>query len=83
MAKRSAAPVLRSGTSRGSHVHALAEALCALLELIPEDQPSERRVRIRDHLMALIRAYPELQLTTSDVAQLVAEEDGDAIEESI
>ena len=46
--------------------------------------PSERRVRLRGHLAALIRAYPEyLALNESDLAQAIAEEDGEPVPEDI
>jgi len=47
------------------------------------DGPSAKRVAIRDHMAALVRAYPYLRLTEADVAQLVAEQDGEAIDEAI
>jgi len=41
--------------------------------------PSERRVRLRGHLSALLRAYPEyLAVNESELAQAMAEADGDA-----
>jgi len=44
--------------------------------------PSDRRVRLRGHLAALIRAYPEyLALSESDLAQAIAEADGEEIHE--
>jgi len=76
------ARIFRGSTSRGAHIRALAELLVSFLEALP-DAPTHRRVALRDHLMALIRAYPELQLTTSDVAQLVAEDDDETIEDTI
>jgi len=52
-------PIIRGGTSRGAHVRALAEALMAMIDFLP-DVPSERRVRLRNLLSALRRAHPEL-----------------------
>jgi len=74
-------PIFRGGTSRGAHVRALHSALLDLIDFLP-DLPSERRVRLRVHLAALVRAYPELR---DDVAvmQHNAEEDGDAVQEAI
>lgn len=72
---------IRSGTSRGAHVRALAALLLEAAERLEADGPHWRAVVIKDHLMALIRAYPELQLSSSDVAQMVAEEDGETIPE--
>jgi len=68
-------PIIRGGTSRGAHVRALQEALEVLIDDIP-DVPSEKRVRLRTCLAALRRAYPELQLSESDVAQMVEDPDG-------
>jgi len=60
------------------HAEALANALVVLLESLP-DLPDYRRVALRDHLVALIKAYPELQAATQlDVERLLDEEDGDA-----
>jgi len=69
-------------TSLGVHVRALA----ALLESSIADEagglPSERRVRLRGHLAALNRAYPQfLELNESQLAQELAEEDGHALED--
>lgn len=69
----------RSGGSRLSHIRALHAALCQLVELLPAE-PSWRRVSLRDHVAALVRAYPQLKLSETDVAQICAEEDGDAVE---
>jgi len=67
-------PIFKGSTSRGAHVAALAAALQDLIDFLP-DAPSERRVRLRTHLAALKRAYPELN---GDVAlmQHLEEEDG-------
>lgn len=63
-----------------SHIRALHAALCELVELIPAE-PSWRRVSLRDHVAALVRAYPQLKLSDTDVAQMCAEEDGDGVSE--
>ena len=40
--------------------------------------PDFRRVALRDHIFALIKAYPELQAATQlDVERLFGEEDSD------
>jgi len=76
--------IVRRDTSLGVHVRALASVLAALIADEAEGLPSERRVRMRGHLAALKRAYPEfLAVTESDIAQGLAEEDGDAIDEAI
>lgn len=72
-----AARIIRSSTSRGAAVRALFAALLELEELIPIDAPSARRVALRDHRSALVRAYPELRINDSELAQALAEEDGD------
>lgn len=74
-------PIIRGSTSRGAHVRAIYEALMCLIDEIPE-VPSARRVKLRTCVAALVRAYPgELGLTPSDVAQEVAEMDGDGHED--
>jgi len=73
------APVYRTGAVRGTHVRALFSALLELEELVPDGAPSWRRVAIRDHRAALVRAYPELKLET-DLANYVADlEDEDGV----
>jgi len=68
------------GTSLGPHVRALAEVLITMVADEADGLPSERRVRLRGHLAALIRAYPEfLALNEADLAQALAEEDGDDV----
>lgn len=72
-----------SRTSRGAHalVRAVHAALVTMIEHVP-DVPSYKRVALRNHLAALNRAYRrELQLTDSDVAQIVAEMDDEAFNE--
>lgn len=71
--------VIRTGTSKMAHIRALHRALLELIELVPAE-PSWRRVSLRDHVAALVRAYPQLKLGDIDVAQMCAEEDGDAVE---
>jgi len=72
-------PIIRGSTSRGAHVRALWEALTVMIEDMPE-LPSERRVRLRNARAALERAHPGELVTDSDLAQALAEEDGDAVE---
>lgn len=74
------AKILRSSASRGTHIRAVHTALVTLLEVL-NPEPSERRVRIRDNLRALERAYPALRLSHADVAQLVEEMDDEPIED--
>jgi len=75
--------IVRRDTSLGVHVRGLAELLAISIADERDGLPSERRVRLRNHLAALMRAYPECFATDSDVAQFLAEEDGDAIDEAI
>jgi len=75
------ARIIRTGTSRGAHIRALHAALLELEELVP-NEPSWRRIRLRDHRAALARAYPQLLLLNdTELAQTLAEEDGDAVTE--
>jgi len=75
------ARIIRTGTSRGAHIRALYSALSELEQLLPE-YPSHRRVALRDHRAALQRAYPQLLLPNeTELAQALAEEDGDAVTE--
>ena len=67
-------PIIRGGTSRGAHVRAVAEALMAIIDHMPEF-PSERRVRLRNTLSALRRAHPELRQEI-DLEHDLQEEDG-------
>ena len=71
---------IRSGsTSRGAHIKALWTVLSDLIDFLP-DAPSERRVRLRTCRAALERAYPEyLSVNEVELAQYLAEEDGDEI----
>jgi len=70
-------------TSLGAHVRALAEVLMTLVADESDGLPSERRVRLRGHLSALLRAYPEyLAVSESDLAQAIAEEDGDGLQDA-
>ena len=69
----------RQKTSLGLllHAEAICNALVILLESLP-DVPDFRRVALRDHIFALIKAYPELQAATQlDVERLFGEEDSD------
>lgn len=75
--------VIRGSTSRGAHVRALHAGLLALEDLL-ESHPTHKRIALRDHRMALERAYPSLlTVTDSDVAQTVAELDGEALDDTI
>ena len=67
-------PIIRGSTSRGAHVRALAATLITMIEDLPE-VPTARRVALRNHLAALLRAYPELENAT-ELAQAVEEMDG-------
>lgn len=69
--------IIRGSTSRGAHICALHAGLLAIEDLL-ESGPTHKRVALRDHRMALERAYPSLLLVTdSDIAQHLAEIDGD------
>lgn len=71
---------IRTGTSRGAHIRALYSALLQLEELLPPE-PNPRRVALRNHRAALVRAYPDtLKASEVDILQHLAEEDGDAVE---
>jgi len=72
-------PIIRGSTSRGAHVRALVDAIMYMLEALPEG-PSHRRVALRNHLAALLRAYPELESAT-DLAQAIAELDDEALQD--
>jgi len=73
-------PIIRRDTSLGVHVRALAECLMTLIADEANGVPSERRVRLRTHLALLIRAYPEhLAISETDLAQAIAEADGEEI----
>jgi len=71
-------PIIRGDTSRGAHVRALAECLTALIDFLP-DVPSEQRVRLRNHLAALRRAYVAEFPTETDLAQALSEADEDGL----
>ena len=74
-------PIIRGSTSRGAHVRAIWELLSSLIDDLP-DVPTERRVRLRTCRAALARAYPgELDVNEVELAQHLAEEDGDAVPE--
>lgn len=75
-------PIVRRDTSLGVHVRALAEVLMTLVADEADGLPSARRVQLRGHLSALIRAYPEhLALSEVELAQALAEEDGIEVQE--
>lgn len=60
------------------HAEALANLMVTMLEALP-DAPLPRRIAIRNHLAALMRAYPELEAATQlDAERQLAEEDDDA-----
>ena len=78
------APVKTGSTSLGAHVRALA---VLLMERILDEQEagtaSSRIPRLRGHLRALTRAYPQyLAVNESDLAQSLAELDGEEIQDS-
>jgi len=68
-------PIIRGDTSRGVHVRALAQAMMVLIDSLPAQFPSDRRVRLRTYLAMLRRSYPELNEET-ELTQWLAEEDG-------
>jgi len=75
-------PIVRRDTSLGVHVRALAELLRSSIADERDGLPSERRVRLRTHLAALVRAYPqELQLNEVDLMHDLEEADGVPLEE--
>lgn len=79
---RETARIFRGNTSRGVHIRAIAELLANAIADC--EGPSPRRVALRDHLGALARAYPkELAFSESDLAQALAEEDGDEVPDTI
>lgn len=58
------------------HAEALANLMVTMLEALP-DAPTPRRVQIRTHLAALMRAYPELEAASQlDAERMLGEEDG-------
>lgn len=74
-------PIVRRDTSLGVHVRTLWCIYTDMIDFLP-DVPSERRVQMRERRAALERAYPEfLKFSATDVAQLVADEDGVPIED--
>lgn len=75
--------LIRGSTSRGAHIRALHAGLLAIEGLL-ESGPTHKRVALRDHRMALERAYPTLlRVTDSDVAQAVAELDGEPLDDTL
>lgn len=70
-----------SNSPRFAHIRALYETIVLLIDALP-DVPDHRRVALRDHLQALLKAHPELNDDIA-VAQALAEEDGDAVSEDI
>jgi len=78
---RNLAPKRQTSLGLALHAEALANALVAMLEALP-DLPSHRRVAIRTHLGLLMQAYPELEARSQlDAEQFLAEEDGDAVQD--
>lgn len=78
-------PIYKGHTSRGVHIRALYAALTELLSLRLAAPPrAGGETPLRDHIAALVRAYPH-ELTVNDVelAQLLAEEDGNPHEDTI
>jgi len=75
-------PIVTRDTSLGVHVRALAELLAASIADESDGLPSERRVRLRGHLAALKRAYPQfLALNEVELAHDLEEADGVPIED--
>jgi len=64
---------------------AIPKALLVLLasaeEQIPLEAPSAKRIQLRDARALLYRAYPALQLNEVELAQQLAEEDGEPLED--
>jgi len=80
---RASGRVFRTGTSRGTHVRALWECLSALIEVEHDFVLTERRVRLRTYRAMLERTYPnELGVNAVDLAQALAEEDGEPFDEA-
>ena len=72
-------PIIRGETSRGLHIRALLEAMLFMLEaLLMRLRTTE--IALRNHMAALLRAYPELQGAT-DLAQAIAEMDGNPVQD--
>lgn len=76
-------PIVRRDTSLGVHVRALAELLITAIIDDADGLPSERRVRLRNHLAALQRAYPDLlAVNEAGLEQALQELDGIPIEDA-
>jgi len=77
------APVKTVSTSLGAHVRALAALLMDRILDEMEVVPTSNRIpRLRGHLRALVRAYPQyLAINESDLAQSLAELDGEEIQD--
>jgi len=69
-------------TSRGVHVRALWWSMTFMLDALPS-APTPRRVALRTHRAALERAYKDDLSEDINIAQAMAEEDGDAVPEAI
>lgn len=77
--KGSVNPKRQASLGLALHAEALANALVVVLEALPE-APTWRRVLIRQHLAALMRAYPELEAASQlDAERFLSEEDGDEV----
>ena len=75
--------LIRRDASLGVHIRAIWCCLTDIIDFMP-DVPLDRRVALRNRRAALERAYPEfLKVNASELAQLGAEADGDAIQDSI
>jgi len=70
---------LQSGSPRSALPHAVRSAILALLEELP-DMPDARRIELRNALASLARAFPYLKLDEVQLAQELAEEDGDEVD---
>jgi len=73
-------PLLRRSTSPGAHALALWWALTTLID---EAGESSRRVKLRTVRAMLERAYHEYLMSDVDIAQYMAEEDGDGVSEAV
>lgn len=73
--------ILRSGTSRGA-AHQVLRDLLLVLEISLEPAPNALRAEFRSLRARLELAYRDLQLTESDVAQALAEADGEEFDDA-
>jgi len=70
-------PKVRGDTSRGVHVRALWWVLSDLIDVAP----SNKRARLRTQRALLERAYPAELGGDTDIAQYLAELDGDEVQD--